>query len=475
MRELFKRLFVFKVILALVLPTITPPALALTPSDAAYWNMNRSLSGVTQDALKARGYVASDPRTYSTLSSMSNVATTALSSASGAAAGVLAVTLLGATAPAWVSIAVMAGVGAVVGWGVNIALNSAVKWLFGAPDSPTPINVEGTSGSVPALENGGPYFSYANGAIIGASGDGVLNTAISVFFPSSATTLWRCTNFQASGPNVTCQRQRRDRTNESVAWGEWTGGITETAYYTASGSAYACPMGYVSKYGSCVAAVMPSTDGAKTVNQAVAQLTQEQLAQPLNPSIVASLANRLWLQAALQPGYAGIPYPAGNPITATEAQAWQQVNPEAWPTVGAFVQPRIDSQTNTNTVALPVNATDISTAPTTFTTSPNPATTNPAATSVQVNLGSDPGIGSPSLEAIPTAKQIVDPILNMLPGHKNFTVAAQAGECPKPTFELYGTHKLEAHCTLIDQNKATIQGAMLFAWAAIALFIVLSA
>jgi len=34
---------------------------------------------------------------------------------------------------------------------------------------------------------------------------------------------------------------------------------------------------------------------------------------------------------------------------------------------------------------------------------------------------------------------------------------------------------LDAHCKLIDDNKAVLQLAMAFAWAALALFIVLSA
>jgi len=91
------------------------------------------------------------------------------------------------------------------------------------------------------------------------------------------------------------------------------------------------------------------------------------------------------------------------------------------------------------------------------------------------NLGADPGTPAPQLENIPTAEQIVSPVLNMLPGHKSFTAASNPGTCPTPSIELYGTHTLNAHCVLLDANKSTIQIAMTFAWAALALFIILSA
>ena len=112
----------------------------------------------------------------------------------------------------------------------------------------------------------------------------------------------------------------------------------------------------------------------------------------------------------------------------------------------------------------------------------NPSTqTNPSATepgtaqSQKLDLGPDPNIGSPSLEAIPTAQQIANPVLNLLPSLKNFDVETPAGVCPRPSFDLYGHHVLEAHCDLIDDNKPAIQSAMILAWALIALLIILSA
>jgi hypothetical protein len=64
----------------------------------------------------------------------------------------------------------------------------------------------------------------------------------------------------------------------------------------------------------------------------------------------------------------------------------------------------------------------------------------------------------------------------MLPSLRSFNATGQTGTCPKPTVELLGkTILLDAHCTVIDPIKPTMQTVMLFAWAVIALFIILSA
>jgi hypothetical protein len=66
--------------------------------------------------------------------------------------------------------------------------------------------------------------------------------------------------------------------------------------------------------------------------------------------------------------------------------------------------------------------------------------------------------------------------LNMLPSLRTFTVTGQTVTCPKPTVTLVGkTIIMDAHCIVIDSIKPILQTAMLFAWAAIALFIILAA
>ena len=439
-----------------------------TASDAAYWNMNRTLSGVTQQALANRGYVSNDPRTYATLSHMSNAARVGVTSAAGAAAGAGAVVLAGVTAPAWASVALFIGVSAVASYGINLALDSLVNWLFRSDQK---IDTAGMSLSTPtAISVGGSYWvgslivgpGSTNATIYGGDGRTMayqsevaarnylgLNTSnlICTLTTNSTNTYWSCGSY-----------------------GSWM-------VYKTSGAPVNCAAGMYCTATTSFASPILTSPGKTgvTIGTAVSDIPSTELSKQLNPQLVAAVANRLWQMAASQPGYAGIPYPASNPISTQEATQYQQANPQVWPSVRDFVSPRADASTNTNSVALPSGVTQPATVPTTFTTSPNPATTNPASTSPLINLGEDPAIGSPTLETPPTAQQILDPVLKMLPGHRTFTASTHQGTCPTPTINLYGSHVMDAHCTLIDQNKSVIQGAMTFAWAVIALFIILSA
>jgi hypothetical protein len=80
------------------------------------------------------------------------------------------------------------------------------------------------------------------------------------------------------------------------------------------------------------------------------------------------------------------------------------------------------------------------------------------------------------LEQTPTAQQILQPILNLFPSLKNYSPSMSSGTCPRPTLNLFGrTQTMEAHCTILDNNKPIIQQGMVLAFTLLALFIVLSA
>ena len=50
------------------------------------------------------------------------------------------------------------------------------------------------------------------------------------------------------------------------------------------------------------------------------------------------------------------------------------------------------------------------------------------------------------------------------------------GPCPRPTLNLFGqTQTMDAHCTILDNNKAEIHAAMILTFSILALLIVLSA
>lgn len=379
------------------------------------------------------------------------------------AGGAAAVTVGAVTAPAWASIALAAGIGAVVTYAVSVGIDSLVDWLFkdeGKIDQSGFIDAghDSSAGIQPGVAAWQGYVSTTNETLWGGDGAAVASQVNAI----------NRANLGLAARVESCSLINYGTTWSCGAWGK--------AYWDTNGPNQACGKGTYWTGSSCLAYDFPTNQPAiktsdLTVQEAIAQLPASDLEKPLNPVILAGLANKAWQQAASQPGYDGLPYPQSNPITQAEVQPWLQANPGHAPTVGDFVAPNPSSQSTSNPWVVPANPT----APSLNPVIPNAGTTNPAAGSPQLNLGADPAIGVPTLEQIPTAQQIVNPILQLGPDLRTFQANGQAGVCPRPTIELYGTHVLEAHCMLIENNKHVVQLAMAFAWAAMALFIVLSA
>ena len=466
----WKRLLIWKLCFKLVLMhsiiAYQPYALgqATSTSQAAYWNMSRSLSGVTQQALQNRGYVATDPRTYATLQSMSGTASAIAGST--VAAGVGAVLLAGVTAPAWGTIVLVAAVSSAIGIAVQLGINGLINW-YARPDNKLDLTGLPAPYSNCSLGSTGTTYEYWDASINGATAyacDG-MNLALQALqsrFPLSqgqstqttcgnAVTVIYCTN--ANGTGYAYKR---------------TGPI----FTTCGPGTYLVATQCLPYTFTPQPLVAPAT--AQTLQQAINALPESEKQKPLSPQLMALTANSLWQQAAAQPGYAGFPYPLTNPISTTEASSWQQANTTAWPTVGDFVTPRPTTAATPSPWALPLNPTTATSTPV-LTNQPNPSVINPS-TQPLSNLGPDPATPVPTSEPTPTAQQILAPILSMLPKLRNFNAAGQTGQCPKPTFDVIGkTIHMEAHCTVIDSIKPVLQAAMTFAWAAIALFIILSA
>lgn len=421
-------------------------------------NVNRLLSGVLQQGMQKRGFAANDHRFGNTVARVSPVVSGFVGT--GAAAAVTVGTI---TAPAWVTVALAAGIGAVVSYAVTLAFDGLVSWLFNEDSvdvSMAPINSEGSTISL-----GGAYWSAGSprGTIYGGNGIAVARQSytewatqyeeIAVPICSSNASIAICT---AAEPD---------------AIGNY---LTRQALYYSSGAPSSCVRGHFFLDGTgCIPYVADEGEYLEDVSpqRAIEAIPEEDLNKRVNPALLAALVNRAWQHGASQPDYDGLPYPQADPITQAEVSNWTQANPEFAPTVRDFVAPNPATNPNTNPWVLPSNPT----APNLSPAAPNTGTTNPAINQPLQNLGPDPGIGAPTLEAIPTAQQIAQPILDMLPNLSGYKPSSHIGECPRPTIELYGTHVLDAHCTLIDDNKAIIQAAMMLAWALIALIIVLSA
>ncbi|MGG4604266.1 hypothetical protein ACLPHM_05680 [Paenalcaligenes sp. Me131] len=416
--------------------------------------VTRAISGTLQLGMQRRGFAANDHRF------MNTVARVGPKLSSAAIGGTAAAVTLGAvTAPAWATVAIVAGIGTVVTYAVSLGIDALVDWWFrddGLIDQSSAENSAYPSHAFNAGDRVWTYKDWQGEWHYGANADalareyrytdmkrlGYTDISEPTCFADGTTNYW-CGNYKVSLSGTA-----------PVSCGA---GMQAIGSNCASFS-YPLPSSF------------PDMDGL-TAQQAISNLSDEELNKPLNPVLVAALANLAWQQAAQDPDYDGLPYPQADPITKAEASTWTQANPEFTPTVRDFVAPNPTTNSVSNPWSLPSNpiAPDFNPA------TPNTGTTNPATDQPLQNLGPDPGIGAPTLEAIPTAQQIMQPILDLMSDFRGYTPSPHAGECPRPTIELYGTHVLDAHCILIDDNKAIIQAAMLLAWALIALFIILSA
>ena len=178
----------------------------------------------------------------------------------------------------------------------------------------------------------------------------------------------------------------------------------------------------------------------------------------LSPEMLAAIANATW---KAQQGQNAVPWSPSDPITSADVAEWLAANPTARPTIGDLFSPV--AQVGDQAVPMPLPGALVTPTPT-------------PGEGERIDLGDDPNTPPPTLEDTPTAQMILDPILNLMPDLRSFSVPAHASECPRPQFEIFGTvHRWEVHCDLMEQNRALLETAMLLVWSLCAVFIVLRA
>ncbi len=488
------------------------------PSQVDALRAKAALSGLVQQNAVQRGFSNTDPRVINTVS---RVGTTAVGVAAGGAA---AVVVAGVTAPAWVSVMAVAAVSTVVTYGVTVALDGVVKWAFGDANTVTVSGLPGemafdqipfASGAASnfkpaAMQKGGEAWcaliTSAGPICAGDPGTAIFGYLSSYvcagaylypyrFNPPQCTkpyqtgdgskAAWTKINITGSTANIGYARShlRRDGT-----WTEF-GGETFTYDVTKSVAIADCPVLSYSVGGKCTSlGITPtstpsSADGVKSLSDAVGGLPDSEKSKPINPVLFAALINQLWKQAAQQPGYDGIPYSNVQPISAADAQAWQQANANYYPTVGDMTAPMPSGGSGTiggsPWVPLPPDSTGTPVSPGTGTGTATPGGstgTNPGSDQPQLNMGPDPGIGTPSLEPTPTAQMILAPLLNLLPDFKRFTTPQHQAICPKPEFNLFGkVIVMDSHCAIAEGQRQALYLIMTVVWVAVAVLIVLSA
>ena len=426
----------------------------------------------TQVAIE-RAMGPADPRIQSTMYSLGQKAAGVAAAAGG---GLLAA----GSAPAWVTV-----VGSLaLGYAVTLAVDKAAAWVFG-PNDVTPSGFPATGPVQPGTTAGGSAYvgniwdSTTNSSKIIYAGDPY--TALSGLFRCSGNGTYYCSTATTKYYIKDCVSGSGGASQACQVWEQYvpTNATSYVATYSVSTgtSPSTCSAGNVSLIGAggCVPApaipANPTTTGnnqngvAVPMTTAVSGLPADVASAPFNYSTMANLINNLWQQAAAQPGYSGLPYDSTRPITASQVQTAAQANPSAYPSVAAVVAPVADP------------ATGFAPAPSgTPVTNPKPETSTNPSTQPQTNLGDNPNIGSPTLEATPTAQQIVGPLLSLLPDFKSYSVPAHQAECPKPAFEVFGQIKvMDQHCTLFEGQRSNLYAACMLAFALVALFIILSA
>ncbi|MGJ7552105.1 hypothetical protein [Pseudomonas alloputida] len=405
-------------------------ALLLTPlfasaAPAFSQKFGNAIGGVLEQKALKRGFAANDPRFNATLAAVGSALTIA---AGGAVAA--------AGAPLWLTIAV----GAVTSAAISLAADSIYKWIF-EDDGTVTVEGGGSPAIDPGLEAGKCYTWPGEPQICTGSAEAV------------------CGHLSGSGGSTT------------LVWGSsWTGnpGCVDPNPNCGPISASDCPYGYPTTQPGTPVAEPGDGDLTRVPAEiAAASIPADTLNSPVNPQIVADAANKYWQEAASQAGYQGLPYSYTDPVTSADVQAWQQANPSSYPTVADAVASPINPSTGSVPVSTPGQVTN-----------PTPGIPTAPEGSPPLDLGIDPGIGSPNLEDTPTGAQVLAPITNLMPDLKNFQVPAHQGECPKPEFDIAVLHtrvRMDAQCTLFEEVRGPLYNGSLVAWIIAALFIVLSA
>lgn len=283
--------------------------------------MQKAVSSLIQQKAIQRGFAANDPRIKQTL-----VAGGA--SLAGYAAAAAAVTAAGVTAPAWVTVAVVAGLGTLFSAGITLAVEGLMKWYFNADGS---ISVQVTpSTSSPDLSQ--PVMPKDAEKAAACTQSNITN-----WCDSNGASFPGCLPPGAPNPTNYCRP-----------------GLSPDGRYTTEFSQAMQWAGYTYK--------SKETDGAKetkSASDAINALSDSQKAEPLNPAILATIADQAWKHASSQPGYEGLPYDTANPISPSDASSYQASNPTTYPTVGDAVapQPSPAGSTSPSPWALPAPST----------------------------------------------------------------------------------------------------------------------
>ncbi|MGQ7936994.1 hypothetical protein [Paraburkholderia sp. D1E] len=404
------------------------------------------------------GYTSLSEVVQATEAAMSNVAAQAAASEG--------------TTAAWLTLPAALRAAALLTVPTPLGNDSVDQWTYNADGTVTISgNPQVTGGGVtpqfPALTSGGVLWVGPGSACEGADAQAAGQSCLQMYAAEYDYVSWNvpCTQ---SGNSAVCSGTAVTNTGQNRA-PSFTVTLSPNTY---SGATCATGLYYNGACQSYVSGTPAPTVTTQTLSPAaaIADIPSTDDSIPLGPTIIAGLADALWQNASQNPGYDGIPYPVDNPITSSDASSVESGSPSSWPSIGAAtssVSSPSGAATDNNPYAIP-NSTNPSGSAASSTAAASPPVT--------VDLGPDPGIGTPTLETIPTAAQILAPILGLLPDLRAYTVPSHTAVCPEPSFDLWGsTYTFTAQCVLLEAHASAIYAAFVLAYSIAALFIVLTA
>lgn len=472
-----ERFHVLLCLLTLVYLWPRPVYAVYNPAVAA--PMNRLVAQSVYKRMVARGFAANDPRIAATTSTMGTVATAASTAASAVAAI--------AGAPVWVTIA--------IGLGVT-ALAVGAYYLF-APDSPDAVT-QNPALPIPVAKADGSQWRAPK-----------IDPVTSPTFPTSSPDVnewfdvllannmaeaacvgwWTDTIDDGSGLGTCFNTLQEGVTVAAAYWNLSTGaGVVQADTICASGYSLTTGRFFADcslMEGGAIGRQIRFSKAADTVTPSewAQRADAALLNEKANLQAVADISNKLWEQAALQPGYQGVPYDAAQKVTALDVAQSIATDPTLGVTVrdlvsspvrdgaGNIVIPTPNGYTGPNPVPLP---------------DPN-AGTDPPPVVVNVETCGLPGKPPCAIDWGGQAPPPGDPVArsdqelrgavtNPWLSFAGWSVPTHLAQCPTASFEaLSRTFVLDAHCALLDAHTSALRAAMIAVFGIASLFVVMRA
>lgn len=428
-----------------------------------------------QKNLQNSGLAANDGKIGQTMQAIGNTTKATLSGAAtgGATTGALALTagLIASGPISWAAIGGAIILGSVAG-GAGSLISNGLNWVFNS-DKSVSVTQPAQASQLPGFTSGATIWSteYAGNFYYSSSPDSFKSLFVENWANTHSTsTAGEFTNCQYLGTtSYACDVQINYQNGSNYVGGRMFSAIKDLVTYS-------CPIGAIGKNGGCIPDLSPQAPGQlqtqiMTLSNAINGLSEAQKAQQMSPEAIANIANAIWIQNSAQPGYQGAPFNQAQPVTAEQVKSVLAINPTIAPKLGDFIQTTSNVQNFAGDPTTTVNA-PITNDNSNITYN----TTNTTKNEQKIDFGNDPGIGTPGLEDTPTGSMITDPILNMLPTFKNWSMPAHNGECPVASFNLLGHFfNIDYHCTLFNQVGSIFQGVSTAMWAFLAITIVLGA